>query len=1487
MTIRVGARTLARGDVDSVALVRVRARRPLRAAELADRLAVLLGTSPSTLECGGARVEDHAIVGMPPLTEGAQVRLLVRAGGGATRVPRTRQVLPGSGVPDPGGQRRGVVDLALVSGPDCGQRVALGVDPVVVGRQGFASVGIDDPGVSRRHLRIGVGAGGVWLEDLGSTNGTMVDADPLPIDRVRISQASRISLGNTKIRLLGPSTSPGPVDALGEGHLKVAVRRGGSRRPPVTTFRRPDVPTTSSPPSPPWIAMVVPLPIALVLAMIFGPHYLLLAALGPVTMGASWLHERRRYRLRAREASATYARECLEVEVAVQRALDGERDHLEQLLPDPVTTLDVAVGRGAHLWSRAPGHAAFAVLRLGVGTQPSSLVTLTGPSGAAAGTPSPTEGPLMVRQAPVGLRCEGRLFVTGPAEHVARTLANMVGQLAALHDPADLQLAIITDPCGSAPWSWARSLPHARSWRDLEIDKPSGRAALARAMGIDGHRTSTSTTSSPSPTGLPGPCRPLLVAVVPDATVLTAYPELTAAVVGDPPAALGLLVGAADEDLRANVHSPDWPPSGAGWRTLRIDADGTGRLDTGEPSTAFDSMVGDGTAGSAPPPSMAHPTTRPAGQSLVVDGVGEWWCARLAHALAPLVSDRSLRADATKDSCRPWQLHGLSAPLDAASLHSATDEILQRWEARGQDLSAQGPAAVVGMTGESPWAIDLVKDGPHLLIGGTTGSGKSEFLRGLVLGLAVNAPPDLVTFLLIDFKGGSAFGRCASLPHTVGLITDLDASMARRALDSLRAEIHRREKLLAAAGAEDLEGYRSRERQSEPASGGRSALPRLVVIIDEFRVLAQEHPDVMAGIVHCAAVGRSLGIHLVLATQRPTGVISPDIQANVNLRIALRMRDASDSEQVIGAKDSAWISPDSPGSGHARLGSGDLVSFVSARVGAPVAPLTPEVSVDILPTTAVTAAPDEASTATDESALVHLLTIAYELSGHPLPRGPWLPPLPQSLPPDWGKDLLTAESAATIPWGLLDRPAQQRQDVFAWEPSSGPLRIVGGPGSGRSTAVVGLVHRLAQRFGPDDLHVYAVDGGGALAHLADLPHVGAVVSGDEAGRLRRLCEQLEREGLHRRAAGREAHAEKAHVLVVIDEWDRLARPGSPCADLMERLTSTCIDSRDVGFDLVTAGGPLLSGARVMRESRTLCLAGLDNAVLLLHGLRAQDSPAPWPPGRAVVSDGRHHLQFAPITAPRVASGPWRDRLPLPIVDLPLRITMKELVEQSASTHRPSGTVALLGQGHEGPVHWDPLRWGRHLLVSGPGGSGRTTLLSTIAATLRSEGHPTILLSREMTAIGSPTARGCSDHESTSSAHVVVAAGDQEGLHRALADHPCAAILVDDLDTIAGTPVDLALPALIESTDARQALLVVSIRQHTLATAFRGAVPLLAQRQTAVLLAPQSRHDADPLGIKIDLPSSTPPGRGVLVVRGRQQEIQVALTSEDGVARMAA
>ena len=1469
MTLRASAHTSAHASVescaDSVVVVRVRARRLLRAAELADRLAALLGTSPSSLECGGARVEDDAIVGMPPLTEGAQVRLMGGAGQATPPFPGVGRRGPSTAIPTSSSQRRGVVDLALVSGPDCGHRVALGVDPVVVGRQGFATVGIDDPGVSRRHLRIGVGAGGVWLEDLASTNGTTVDASPVLEPFTGVTQASRISLGNTKIRLIGPPSTPGPEVALGDGHIRVAARREHPQPPPVVTLRQPTMPTPSTPPSPPWIAMVVPVPIALVLAMFFGPHYLLLAALGPVTMGASWLHERRRHRLRTTGASAEYARACLDFEVTTQQALDAERDHLERLLPDPVTTLDAAVGRGPQLWSRAPDHEAFAVLRLGIGDQPAKLVAITGHPGAAARTPGTFDGPPTLPHSPVELRCEGRLFVTGTPEHVERALANMVGQLATLHDPADLELAVLTATPRSDRWSWARSLPHSRTWRDLEVDNPSGRAAIVRALRIASSLTEAATSTSRSPSSAHGTSRPLLVLVVPDATVLTAYPELMAAVIGDPTSGVGLLMGAALSEAlsearpKAPLH--DRPHAGTGWRTLRIDADGTGVLDTGE-------------------------SLGPRG--LVVDGVGEWWRARLAHSLAPLVTDRSLRAHASRETCTPWQLHRLPAPVDAPSRDMAKVAILQRWQARREEGSNPGgPVAAVGMTGEQPWAIDLVRDGPHLLIGGTTGSGKSEFLRGLVLGLALEAPPDEVTFLLIDFKGGSAFGRCASLPHTVGLITDLDASMARRALDSLRAEIHRREKLLATAGAEDLDGYRRREREAVPASADPPPLPRLVVIIDEFRVLAQEHPDVMAGIVHCAAVGRSLGIHLVLATQRPTGVISPDIQANVNLRIALRMRDAADSVQVIGAKDAAWISPDSPGSGHARLGSGELVSFTSLRVGAPLAPPMPEVSVDIVHPTPVTAAPDEASTETDESTLVGLLTKAHQASGLPLPGGPWLPPLPESLPPDWEDVSPPDKIGLSVPWGLLDRPAQQRQEVFAWEPPVGPLRIVGGPGSGRSTAVIELVHRLTQRRGPDDLHVYAVDGGSALAPLAALPHVGAVVSGDEVGRLRRLSEHLEKESRHRRATGPGARACAPQVLVVMDEWDRLARPGLPCAELIDRLMSTCLDGRDLGLHLVTAGGPLLSGARVMRESRTICLGGLDNAVLLLHGIRSQDTPTPWPAGRAVVADGRHHLQFASHGAPPVNSGPWRDRLPLPIVDLPTRLTLEELVERAGSAHSSPATGALLGLGHEGPVHWDPLRWGRHLLVAGPGGSGRTTLLSTIAASLRTTGHPTILISRGLTPRQEPATRGCSDLSSAPRQQVVLAPEDDQGLHEALADHPGAAILVDDLDTMGGTPVDLALPALIESTDVRQALVVVSVRQHTLATAFRGTVPLLAQRQTAVLLAPQSRHDADPLGIKLDLPASTPPGRGVLVVRGHQQEIQIALASDHGVARVAA
>ncbi len=216
------------------------------------------------------------------------------------------------------------------------------------------------------------------------------------------------------------------------------------------------------------------------------------------------------------------------------------------------------------------------------------------------------------------------------------------------------------------------------------------------------------------------------------------------------------------------------------------------------------------------------------------------------------------------------------------------------WPARWR-VQPRSTSALLGVAAAGPYTVDLRRDGPHVLVGGTTGSGKSELLQTLIASLALGNRPDEMVFVLVDYKGGSAFKECALLPHTAGLVTDLDGHLTARALASLEAELRRRERLLQHLGAKDIEDYQA------TAGAADARLPRLLLVIDEFKALAEELPAFLDGLVRIAAVGRSLGIHLVLATQRPGGIVSSDIKANVNLRIALRVRDAVDSTDVIDA----------------------------------------------------------------------------------------------------------------------------------------------------------------------------------------------------------------------------------------------------------------------------------------------------------------------------------------------------------------------------------------------------------------------------------------------------------------------------------------------------------------------------------------------------------------------------------------------------------
>lgn len=318
--------------------------------------------------------------------------------------------------------------------------------------------------------------------------------------------------------------------------------------------------------------------------------------------------------------------------------------------------------------------------------------------------------------------------------------------------------------------------------------------------------------------------------------------------------------------------------------------------------------------------------------------------------------------------------------------------------------------------GALPLVIDLLADGPHALVAGTTGSGKSELLCAWILALAITRSPRELAVLLVDFKGGASFRTIESLPHVVGCITDLDPAEATRAIESLSAEVRHRERRLASNGARDISDL------------PRDAMPRLVIVVDEYAALVSEHPGLQSVFADIAARGRSLGLHLVLSTQRPAGIVRDSILANTPLRVSLRVLDPADSTATIGGPGAAQLAGDPPG---------------RALITSPNRPVTP-----VQPALV---------TAQDVSA-------ARTLHGDPesfSPRRPWLPPLPLLVTRD---DLLEAEAAATselrdpgIPFALIDRPATQSRAVARLDLSvTSNLLVVGARGSGRSSALAAL-----------------------------------------------------------------------------------------------------------------------------------------------------------------------------------------------------------------------------------------------------------------------------------------------------------------------------------------------------------------------------------------------------------------------------------------------
>ena len=1301
------------------------------------------------------------------------------------------------------------------------------------------------------------------------------------------------------------------LDTLPDGGL--AYNRPPRLAPPERTkrFEVPAEPKRGEGMRLQLLAAMLPAVFGLVMAFVFQLWYFLLIALmTPAIMIGQWWSDRRHGRKKHRQAVKVYRRRLAEFEADVEagRALDEAERRAAS--PDPAELLLTAKGPRRRLWERRIHDPDVLRLRLGLADLPADLEFVPERGAADAKLPDPP----IARNVPVNLamRRLGVAGLTGDRQVALAVARWLVGQAATLHSPRDLAVVVLSARAdGGERWSWVRWLPHsdprdadcaalvgadpeaaARRVAELaalvsaRLDEDGSPGRTARGAGFGGLGARPGGWDDPKWTGddgtSAGPAfaaysdRPYDVLLVLDgAQVLRALPGMPVVLQRGPHA--GVYTIAIDDDRRL------LPEECA--TVVSCAADGHVRLHGG----GLDALG-----------------------RILADQVSISWAEQLARSLAPLRDvSRGDPAAALPSSARLLDLLGLPA-LDGRSIRA-------KW-------AGHTTKALIGVGPDGPYSVDLRRDGPHGLIAGTTGAGKSELLQTLICSLAVVNRPDEMTFVLIDYKGGAAFKECVRLPHTVGMVSDLDGHLTQRALESLAAEIRRRERLLLAAGAKDIEDYQellARSAVSEP-------LPRLVLVIDEFAALVAELPDFVEGLVDIARRGRSLGIHLILATQRPQGVVTADIQANTSLRIALRVTDTTESSDVIDGPEAAHIAKSLPGRCYVKSGAGAPVAVQTARVGgrAPGKEARGTARVVELPWRALghpvrpAEAAQEEAAETDLSLLVDALRQAAEEAGVPAQPSPWLPPLP-------GEVVLgrTAELAAPLParpdgevpplpFGLMDLPWEQSRRPLALDLAhGGHLLIAGTSRSGRSTALRTIAGSIAASTSPADVHLHAVDcGSGALLPLVALPHCGAVVTRDQIDRVDRLLTRLRGEVARRQqllaeagfASLAEARASGSGVerlpwlVLMLDRWEGFvaAFEQYDYGRLIEGLLQLLREGPAVGLRaVVTADRSGLLGqiSTVFDDKLVLRLA--DPADYGLAGLPSKNLPSSMPPGRALslaehglvesqiallCPDASGPAQVAELQALARAAAtrvPHNPHPPLRVDALPTRITAAQVRELVPSFRPPSPLWALFGAGGDSlaPLGVDLLAQGPGAVVAGPARSGRSSTLVTAARSLLERDTPVLVVTPRRSPLrdlaGTPGVLAVLDGNGKP-----LDGSPGEPIQALVAGRSRYVVVVDDAELLSpDTPTGMALEEILRTGRDEEHGLLIAGATGDLATAYRGFVAETRKSRTGLLLSVQSPADGDLFAVRLPRGAvGGPPGRGLLITSGAVTPVQAAV-----------
>ncbi|WP_052173011.1 type VII secretion protein EccCb [Nocardia sp. BMG111209] len=688
----------------------------------------------------------------------------------------------------------------------------------------------------------------------------------------------------------------------------------------------------------------------------------------------------------------------------------------------------------------------------------------------------------------------------------------------------------------------------------------------------------------------------------------------------------------------------------------------------------------------------------------------------------------------------------LELHADFVHLHRLIDpDIRQRW----RDAPPSGLRIPIGVTYTGdPVELDIgpatdAGAGPHGLVVGAIGSGKSELLRTIVLGLALTYPPDRVNFLLVDAAGDSTFEPLATLPHVAGRVHDLDQdpSLLDRLQDVVEYEMERRRQLVQSA-----EGCTTRAEYEQARSAGAplDPLPALVIVIDEFVELLAGGSPFVGALIQVGRRGRSLGIHLLLGTYQPEEVLLRTLDKYLSYRIVLRTFTDDESRFVLGSPDANYL-PSTPGHGYLRTTTGATTRFRSASTARP----------------GITDGADPLDLLLPES-----LVATVDRLGAPAAYRMWQPPL--LISPTVGTLLQEENSPRSanrshlrLPIGWVDRPREHRREVLTVDLSgdSGHVTVVGGPRSGKSTVLRSLIVAAAATHTPEQVQFYCLDFGGALAALAELPHVGSVAGRRDIERIRRTLAELtallarreryfrdlgitstadfrKRRAARGPAGGAVEADDHGDVFLVVDGLDTL-RQDFPA--LEQSVTHLAAQGISYGIHLLTTMSPWSRGGPGLQNAVRIELWLGDPADSELDRQAAGLVP-PDRPGRGLSPEklqmltalprldsdtDPHHLAAGLAGAVEDLRKDYRSRQAPPIRLLPQRITYEHLLDLARGRGpEQDATHLLLGLGE---TELSPLLWDfddrPHLLVFSDPGAGKTTLLRTVALGLAENSTP--------------------------------------------------------------------------------------------------------------------------------------------------------------------